>query len=272
MPSPERGQTARVESTQPDQHASHTVEYERALAFSQAFRSLLQRQHYYVPRTSTYLLPQLYDRIRQVDGSGIHVNTLRTYLRGEALPSDAKVRLLADALEVPRGVLLYAAGYLTPGDLPSYPGPHTTLESIEADIREVEALPLASETKDRILHDLRTSARILCLLHAERAQTGQRALADEREQLIEQLIDLWEMPAPPPPPLTTAEEAARATGAPLSTATPIAIATRSTPEVDHNVVAASQSPKPVPVVAPASVSEPVSAGQSSGPGPRPSQP
>ncbi|MGH2514281.1 MAG: helix-turn-helix domain-containing protein [Ktedonobacterales bacterium] len=246
MPSPDNIQS---------QQTQQTVEQERALAFSQALRSLLQRQRYYAPRTGTYLLPQLYDHIRQVDGAGIHVNTLRAYLRGEALPSDGKVRLLADALGVPRGVLLYAAGYLTPGDLPSYPGPHTTLESIEADIREVEALPLAGETKERILHDLRTSARILCLLHAERAQTGQRALADEREQLIEQLIDLWEMPAPPPPPLTTTEEAVRerATGAPLIEATPRDVVV---PALESRSAEAPLAPPP-----PASVAEPVSAGQ-----------
>jgi transcriptional regulator with XRE-family HTH domain len=198
-----------------------TVERERALAFSDALRTLLQRQNFYVPLTGTYLLPQFYERVRQVDGTGIHINTLRAYLRGETLPSDSKVRLLADALGVPRGVLLFAAGYLTAADLPNYPGAYTTLEGLEADMREVEALPLARETKERILHDLRTSARILQLLHAD--QTNRRTQPDEREQLIEQLIELWQTPAPPAPALTSTEEAtlrARATGAPAQTTEP----------------------------------------------------
>lgn len=183
------------------------VDRERAQAFSQALRILLQRQNFYVPLTGTYLLPQLYERVRAVDGRGIHVNTLRAYLRGESLPSDSKVRLLADALGMPRGVLLYAAGYLTAEDLPNYPGPQATLAAIEADMREVEALPLAPATKERVLHDLRTSARILQLVAAERAPIGYTTAADERELLIEQLIELWSQVAPPPPPFTSTEEA-----------------------------------------------------------------
>nr|MBF6592622.1 helix-turn-helix transcriptional regulator [Ktedonobacterales bacterium] len=171
--------------------AGQTVERERAHAFSEALRTLLQRQNYYVPLTGTYLLPQFYERIRQVDGTGIHINTLRAYLRGESLPSDGKVRLLADALGVPRGVLLFAAGYLTPTDLPNYPGPYATLASVEADIREVEALPLARETRERLLHDLRTTAQIMRLLHDDQAQ-ARRTDRDEREQLIEQLIELYQ--------------------------------------------------------------------------------
>src|SRR6185437_1759274 len=118
----------------------------------------------------TFLLPQLYERLRAVDGAGIPIPTLRAYLRGDALPSDSKVRLLADALGLPRGVLLFASGYLTAEDLPNYPGPHASLASIEADIREVETMPLSADTTQRILHDLRTSARILTLIQAERAQ------------------------------------------------------------------------------------------------------
>jgi|GEM_PF-1817581 len=198
--------------------APQTAERERALQFSQILRVLLQRQNFFVPLTGTYLLPQLYERVRQIDAHGIHINTLRAYLRGETLPSDSKARLLADALGIHRGVLLYAAGYLTAQDLPSYPGPSVTLASLEEDMREVEALPLAPATKLRILHDLRTSAHILRLVYAERAQ-GQQPLAqrDEREQLIEQLIELFETPAPPPPPYTSAEERMaerRGTGAP----------------------------------------------------------
>lgn len=199
------------------QQGVQMVDRERAQTFSQALRILLQRQNFYVPLTGTYLLPQLYERVRMVDGHGIHVNTLRAYLRGESLPSDGKVRLLADALGVPRGALLYAAGYLTVEDLPHYPGPYATMESIEADMREVESLPLSPDTKRRILRDLRTSARILALIAAERAQAGFATQPDERERLIEQLIELWETPAPPPPALTGPEEAnrtSRTTGSP----------------------------------------------------------
>jgi transcriptional regulator with XRE-family HTH domain len=223
-----------------------TVERERALTFSEALRTLLQRQNFYVPLTGSYLLPQLYERVRQVDGVGIHINTLRAYLRGESLPSDGKVRLLADALGVPRGVLLFAAGYLTPTDLPNYPGPYTTLESIEADIREVEALPLARATQERILHDLRTTARIMRLLHAEQAQI-RGTDRDEREQLIEQLIELWEAPAPPPLALNSLEEAqahVRATAAPTPTQT-----NPANPAPAESVRHVSSAPKPVPVPA-----------------------
>lgn len=184
------------------------VERARALAFSQALRILLQRQRFYVPLTGTYLLPQLYERMRALGDHSIHLNTLRAYLRGETLPSDSKVRLLADALGIHRGVLLYAAGYLTPEDLPHYPGPNATLANLEADMREVEALPLAPPTKQRILHDLRTTARIVHLVAAERAANAYAAEPLEREQLVEQLITLWECDVPPPPPLTSSEETA----------------------------------------------------------------
>ncbi len=201
------------------QASPQLVDRERAQTFSRALRTLLQRQGYYVPLTGTYLLPQLYDRVRSVDGHGIHINTLRAYLRGESLPSDSKVRILADALSVPRGVLLYCSGYLTPEDLPNYPGPYATLAHLEADIQEVESLPLSDETKQRILRDLRTSARILRLLAAEQAQP------DEREHIIELLIELWETPAPPPPALATSAEpapAAQATPAPQPQPAPVA--------------------------------------------------
>lgn len=212
------------------------VDRERAQTFAQALRIVLQRQHYYVPLTGTYLLPQLYERVRAVDGQGIHINTLRAYLRGDTLPSDGKVRLLADALGIPRGMLLYTAGYLVAEDLPHYPGPYASLENIEADMREVEALPLMSETKSRILRDLRASARILMLLAAERAQVGYATEPHEREQLVESLIELWETPAPPPPAFTSSEEAmevARPAGAP-------------TP-----VVPREQPRSPIPMTAPA---------------------
>lgn len=230
-----------------DAAPAQTVERERALTFSEALRTLLQRQNYFVPLTGTYLLPQFYERVRQIDGAGIHINTLRAYLRGESLPSDGKVRLLADALGVPRGVLLFAAGYLTPTDLPNYPGPYTTLESVEADIREVEALPLARETRERILHDLRTTARIMRLLHADQAQT-RRSDRDEREGLIEQLIELWEAPAPPPLALNSLEEAqaqVRATAAPAQVVAPVQPA-QSAPTVDA-AQAGAGSPQPVRV-------------------------
>jgi len=188
-----------------DPQAAPVAERERALQFSQVFRTLMQRQGFYVPLTGSYLIVQLADRIRGIDGQGIHSNSLRAYLRGEVLPSDGKVRLLADALGVPRGVLLYAASYLTPEDLPNYPGPYTTLETLEADIAEVESLPLSEGTKERVLADLRASARILRLLAAERAQADWRTAPDEREQVIDLLIELWETPAPPPPPYTANE-------------------------------------------------------------------
>lgn len=160
-----------------------TVERERAVAFGEALRTIMQRQDLYIPRTGTFLLPQLYERLRAVDGAGIPIPTLRAYLRGDALPSDSKVRLLADALGLPCGVLLFASGYLIAEDLPNYPGPHASLASIEADIREVETMPLSADTKQRILHDLRTSARILTLIQAEAAQHGQTTGEDERELL-----------------------------------------------------------------------------------------
>jgi transcriptional regulator with XRE-family HTH domain len=185
------------------------VERGRAQAFGRSLCVLLQRQRFYVPLTQTYLLPQLYERTREVDGQGIQINSLRAYLRGETLPSDSKVRLLADALGVPRGVLLYVAGYLTPEDLPNYPGPNATLENLEMDMREVESLPLSPQTKARILHDLRATTRIVHLVAAERASTGYSAEPLEREHLIEQLITLWESAPAEPPSLTTSEEAAR---------------------------------------------------------------
>src|SRR5215469_7487657 len=89
-----------------------TVERERAAAFSRALRILLQRHSYYIPLTNTYLLPQFYERLLEVDGRGINVNALRGYLRGTVFPSERKVRLIADALEESRGMLLFAAGYL----------------------------------------------------------------------------------------------------------------------------------------------------------------
>jgi transcriptional regulator with XRE-family HTH domain len=202
------------------------VDRERAQAFSRALRVLLQRHNFYVPLTGTYLLPQLYDRVRSVDGHGIHINTLRAYLRGDSLPSDGKVRLLADALGVPRGMLLYTAGYLAAEDLPHYPGPHATLDNIKADIEEVEALPLMPETKRRILRDLHSSARILQLLDAERASTGYATSPYEREEMIEQLISLWEAPNPAeftspdsvqrPTPQFATSEPATATSAPVA--------------------------------------------------------
>ena len=188
--------------------AEQTVERERAMQFSRALRTLLQRQNYFVPLTGTYLLPQLYERIKAVDGRGIHVNTLRAYLRGESLPSDSKVRLIADALGLHRGMLLYAAGYLTTEDLPHYPGPYATLEAIQEDMREIESLPLSPATKQRVLHDLQASARILRLIAAERVMNGWSTQPDERELMIEQLIDIWESPAPMPPAYTSTERAA----------------------------------------------------------------
>ncbi|HLY32503.1 MAG TPA: hypothetical protein VKQ36_15875 [Ktedonobacterales bacterium] len=202
------------------------VDRARAQTFSKALRILLQRQGYYVALTETYLLPQFYDRLRTLDGTGIQIASLRAYLRGETLPSEVKTRLIADALGAPRGLLLYVAGYLTPEDLAHYPGPQLTLATVEADISELEDLPLAAATKARIARDLRISARILCLLAPDRiglvgsegrpAADGAATLMgtfatapDEREMLIEQLIDLWATPAPPVPSLTSVEEGAR---------------------------------------------------------------
>lgn len=191
-------------------HAPHeqSVERERAEAFGRALRVLLQRQRFYVPLTSTYLLPQFSERLRTLDGQGISVATLRAYLRGESFPTDGKVRLLADGLSIPRGAVLYLAGYLTPEDLPHYPGPQTTLAAVEADIQEVEHTPLARATKEHILRDLRITARLLHLLAAEQAQHDFVTAPDEREQIIELLIEVWETATPPPPPLATSEEAA----------------------------------------------------------------
>jgi hypothetical protein len=149
-----------------------------------------------MPLTGTYLLPQFSLRLQSVDGFGINASTLEAYLRGEIFPSERKVRLMADALEIPRGVLLFAAGYLRLNDLPDYPGGHTTLDAVLADIGEVEQLPLSLEAKTRILHGLRNTARILRMLNGERAGEEWSVLPDERELLIEHLIDLWESPLP----------------------------------------------------------------------------
>jgi hypothetical protein len=89
-----------------------TVERTRATAFSWVLRTLLQQRSYFLPLTGTYLLPQFSLLLQSVDGFGINANTVEAYLRGEIFPSERKVRLMADALEVPRGVLLFAAGYL----------------------------------------------------------------------------------------------------------------------------------------------------------------
>jgi hypothetical protein len=158
-----------------------------------------------------------------VDGCGIQANSLRAYLRGETLPSDTKVRLIADALHLPRGVLLFAAGYLTLEDLPDYPGHYTTLEAVEADIAEITQLPLSGEAKARILYSLRNTARILRLLAAERAQTGWQVARDERELVIEHLLDLWESQAPPPPEPAAPEK--NAVLAPVEAETPRLAAT-----------------------------------------------
>ena len=190
----------------PGSVAEETFDRDRATAFSEALRTVLQRQNYYSRATDTYDLPRLFDQISELDSSVVHIATLRSYLRGEVLPSDSRVRLMADALEVPRGVLLYAAGYLTATDLPNYPGPNTTMEALDADIAEVESLPLMQATKDRILHDLRTSKRILRLLVTEREFASRAIQPSERELVVEQLIELWMTPPPPPPARTGAEE------------------------------------------------------------------
>ncbi|MGO8948552.1 MAG: hypothetical protein ACLQUY_13005 [Ktedonobacterales bacterium] len=178
--------------------APETVEHKRAVAFSQILRTLLQRRNYYAPMTAMYLLPEFYERLQAVGGLGINVNTLRAYLLGEMFPSPRKVRLIADALELPRSVLLFAAGYLGPEDLPDYPSPQTSLGATESDIGELEHVPLSTEAKSRILHDLQNTARILRLLNGEGVQADWHVEPDEREQLIEQMIDLWESPAPMP--------------------------------------------------------------------------
>jgi hypothetical protein len=111
-----------------------TVERTQAIAFSRILRTLLQQRSYFLPLTGTYLLPQFSLRLQSVDGFGINADTLGAYLRGEIFPSERKVRLMADALEVPRGVLLFAAGYLRLEDLPDYPGGQTSLDAVLAEI------------------------------------------------------------------------------------------------------------------------------------------
>jgi hypothetical protein len=172
------------------------VERTRAIAFSQILRTLLQQRSYFLPLTGRYLLPQFSLHLQSVDGFGINSDTLEAYLRGEIFPSERKVRLMADALEVPRGVLLFAAGYLRLEDLPDYPGGQTSLDAVLADIGEVERLPLSLEAKTNILRGLRNTARILCMLNGERARQEWSVLPDERELLIEHMINLWESPAP----------------------------------------------------------------------------
>jgi hypothetical protein len=183
-----------------------TVERERAVTFSRILRILLQRHGYYIPLTSTYLLPQFYDRLLEVDGRGINVNTLGGYLRSTIFPSERKVRLMADALGVSRGMLLFASGYLTPQDLPDYPGPMSTLAAIQTDIAEVERLPLSPQARRHIVFSLRNTARMLRLLHADRMESDWHVEANERELLVEQMIDLLESPNPAPVDLTIAEE------------------------------------------------------------------
>ena len=170
--------------------ATRTVERKRAVAFGRILATLLQRHQYYDPLTSAYLLPQFYARLQLVDGCGISVNTLRAYLRGDMFPSPRKVRLLADALELPRSVLLFAAGYLRPEDLPDFPGPWTTLAAVESDIGDLDRVPLSPLASARILQGLQNTARILRLLNGERGQPDWHVEPDERELLIEQMIDL----------------------------------------------------------------------------------
>ncbi|PWT77894.1 MAG: hypothetical protein C5B60_01980, partial [Chloroflexi bacterium] len=132
------------------------------------------------------------------DGFGINPNTLAGYLRGDIFPSERKVRLMADALEVPRGVLLFAAGYLRLEDLPDYPGANTTLDAVLADIEEVEQSPLSALAKMHILQGLRNTARILRMLNGERARQEWSVQPNERELLIEHMTLLWESPVPAP--------------------------------------------------------------------------
>jgi len=181
--------------TDPQIPARLTVDRTRAISFSRTLGILLQ-QDFYVPLTSTYLLPQFYERLKEVDGRGISTTALRTYLQGRAFPSERKVRLLADALGISRGLLLFAACYLTPQDLPDYPGPETTLSAILDDIDEVKRLPLSDKARQGILSSLYNTARILRLIHAERPETEWHVEPNERELIIEQMIDLWESPAP----------------------------------------------------------------------------
>jgi hypothetical protein len=173
-----------------------TVERTRAIAFSRILRTLLQQRSYFSPLTDTYLLSQFSLHLQSVDGVGITSDTLGAYLRGTIFPSERKVRLMADALEVPRGVLLFAAGYLGPEDLPDYPGGQTSLDAVLADIGAVERSPLSHEAKTGILHGLRNTARILRMLNGERARQEWSVLPDERELLIEHMINLWESPVP----------------------------------------------------------------------------
>jgi len=182
------------------------VDRARAETFGQAFAVLLARHGYYDDATQTHQLAAFYERLRQQNGRGIRIAALRSYLQGEALPSAGKARLIADALGAPRALVLYVAGYLTPGDLAHYPGPQMTVEAVEADIAELAELPLSPETRRRIVHDLRVSARILGLLAssaddvAETERSGATTLyvaaPDERETLIERLIELWSAQTP----------------------------------------------------------------------------
>ena len=182
--------------TDPQIPAQPTVDRKRAVSFSRALGILLQQQDHYLPLTGTYLVPQFYERLRAVDGRGINTATLQAYLEGTMFPSERKVRLLADALRVSRGLLLFAAGYVTPQDLPDYPGPQTTLSATQDDINEVERLPLSNEARQGILSSLYNTARILRLIHAERPEMEWHVEPNERELIIEQMIDLWESPAP----------------------------------------------------------------------------
>ena len=184
--------------------APQMVDRARAQTFGQAFAVLLARHGYYGEATQTYRLAPFYERLRQQNGRGIRIAALRSYVQGEALPSAAKARLIADTLGAPRALLLYVAGYLTPNDLAHYPGPQLTLATVEADIAELAELPLSPETRLRIVHDLRVSARILGLLTSsadddtEAETTGPTTLyiaePDERETLIERLVELWSAP------------------------------------------------------------------------------
>jgi hypothetical protein len=176
--------------------ARPTVGRKRAVSFGLALGILLQQQGYYLSLSGTYLLPQFYRRLRAVDGRGINTTALQAYLQGTAFPSERKVRLLADALEISRGLLLFAAGYVTPQDLPDYPGPQSTLSAIRDDIHEVERLPLSDEARQGILASLNNTARILRMVHAERPEAEWHAEPNERELIIERVIDLWESPAP----------------------------------------------------------------------------
>lgn len=201
---PDRADSPQAEAARAPRTAMS--ERERAKQFGEVMRILMQRQQFYVQLTETYLVAPLADRTRLLDGAGLHPNTLRQYLRGESLPSDATVRLLADALGVPRGVLLYAAEYLTLDDLAHYPGPYTTLEAVQADMRDVEVLPLDAATKERITADLRTTERILRLLDAETVEADWHTMPDERREVLDLLIELWDAPIPTMPPMTIQDQ------------------------------------------------------------------